>query len=159
MNYENCLDDLNKLILLEDIYNLFDERERRLLKSSIGLMNFHIYQMSSDEIIDDNYDSKIVDSLLIITDKFLKSSISKNFVLFVKLFSETVYNWNQNYKKDDVLSRLCLLLNRFATLYDSSIMMFKKSRSLLSTFIELNSYIPPSFDLNKKLLEELLQEE
>ena len=155
-DYEIYLDDLNKLLLSKSVSSAFTDDERKLLKSVVGLINFHIYKMSSEEDIVDNYDNKIKDAVLILVDKILKSSINKDLVFFCRIFSETIYNWNNNHKNDILLSKLCLLLNKFLALYDASVNVFNKSRSILSLFFELNAWTPPSFELDKELLQELI---
>jgi len=157
-DYERYIDDLNKLLLSKSVSSLFNDEERKCVKSVIGLMNFHIYKMVIEEDIVDDYENKIKDVTFIIVDKVLNANLNYEMVAFCSIFSEIVYNWNENYKKDILLSKLCLLLNKFLSLYNSHVNLLKKSKTMFSLFSELNSWTPPSFELNSELLQKLLQE-
>lgn len=86
----------------------------------------------------------------------LDSPINDNFCSFISSFSELVFNWNNNTRRDTTIKIVSLYINRLAESYtilkNSSVII----KNTVDTIRTLKNWMPPAFDVSEKYFDEML---
>jgi len=152
------IEKIRTYLCKNDVRGAFSEEELDLLEAVLGLISYHIFRLSNDYELNDDYRTDVMRVLILLAYKLCYSNLTAELREFIYSFAELIYNWNNNYYKDEAILIICLLLTKLSMTTSIFLELIDASRKLLSKHMDLFMWLPPSIELRKNHLEELLKD-
>jgi len=125
-------------IALEDIYSIVD-KDKEL-------------EMNPQKF------SAVLLPMSLVCNKALDAPISDNFSIFTAAYAELMYNWNENTYKDPIMKSMAMMLSRIMESRDLFVRTTAIIKDGTDKLLEVANWSPPSYDIAKTYLENLLEE-
>jgi len=97
-----------------------------------------------------------IDVSLMLSNYVLESPLHPKFRPFVKIYSELLYNWNNNTFNDLLIKQLSLYMSRTIDTVNTINGSIKKVKEANDKMKDLAGWFPPSYEINKTYLNQLL---
>jgi hypothetical protein len=99
-----------------------------------------------------------VDLLANMTEAFLSLTLTDDMCQYFNFLTEVLYNWNNNYLKDNKISSFSLALNRLVELRNRLQNSTNMMKDVYERYVDLANWQPPIFDLAVEYFDKLLEE-
>lgn len=160
MKFSDIRKRIKAFLVDQDGPTILNEDEVKILNDCFQLISDDVHRLIDGDELEQNDTkfSSVLSSLLLVSGKILEGPISDSFGIFAAMFSELVYNWNNNSMKDEVLRQLCMYISRTSESRTSMVRAVNTMKDVDNRMKVLQGWTPPAYDISKAYFEELLNE-